>query len=122
MGRKSDLSIGERTELVLALLRREESAAMLARRAGVSEQSLYRWRDQFLDGGKAGLSSAGSAPDAHDRKVEQLEREIAKRDLPLDHLKWTPSGRTDPRLYSPKCGSYSLHADEVPPALEWLRY
>jgi hypothetical protein len=29
---------------VLALLRREEPAAQLARRFGVSEQTLYRWR------------------------------------------------------------------------------
>ncbi|MHC4406136.1 MAG: helix-turn-helix domain-containing protein [Planctomycetota bacterium] len=29
---------------MLALLRREEPAAQLARRFGVSEQTLYRWR------------------------------------------------------------------------------
>lgn len=28
---------------------------VLARRYGVSEQSLYRWRDEFINAGKQGL-------------------------------------------------------------------
>jgi AcrR family transcriptional regulator len=42
MGRKSELSVERRVELVLALLRKEEPAAQIARRAGVSEPTLYR--------------------------------------------------------------------------------
>ena len=34
------------------LLRREEPAAKLARRFRISEQTLYRWRDDFLAGGE----------------------------------------------------------------------
>jgi transposase-like protein len=49
MGKKSELTVEERTEVVLALLRKEEPAAALSRRYQVSEQTLYRWRDQFPD-------------------------------------------------------------------------
>ena len=48
MGKRSELSVAQRREAVLALLRREEPATKLARRFGVSEQTLHRWRDEFL--------------------------------------------------------------------------
>ena len=59
MGKRSELSASERREAVLSLLRKEESAAVLARRYGVSEPTLYRWRDDFLAAGEAALT-AGS--------------------------------------------------------------
>ncbi len=40
MGRKSEMPAEKRVELVLALLRKEGPAARMARRAGVSEQTL----------------------------------------------------------------------------------
>ncbi len=80
MPKKSGLSIEERSEVVLSLLRREESAAALARRYGVSEVTIYRWRDVFLAGGKAGLSKPDAAADSVDqRRIAQLERELAER-------------------------------------------
>ena len=42
MGRKSTLTADQRTELVLRLLSKEEPAAQIARRAGISEQTLCR--------------------------------------------------------------------------------
>jgi transposase-like protein len=44
MGKKSKLSHAEKLEVVLMLLRREEPASVLARRYGVSDPTLYRWR------------------------------------------------------------------------------
>jgi len=60
MAKRSYLSTAKRREAVLSLLRREEAASVLARRYGVSEGSLYRWRDEFLVGGKAVNSMAAS--------------------------------------------------------------
>ena len=80
MGRRSELSIEQRTEAVLSLLRRDEPAAKIARRFGVAEQTLYRWRDQFLDGGKAGLASKNGKGDPRDQKIAQLEQDVAERD------------------------------------------
>ena len=56
MGAKSKLNVSERREFVLSLLRREEPAGVLARRYGVSENTLYRWRDEFIIAGEAALA------------------------------------------------------------------
>ena len=59
MPKKSTLTADQRTQLVLRLLSKEEPAAQIARRAGISEQSLYRWRDEFISGGKHALNGHG---------------------------------------------------------------
>lgn len=56
MAKRSEVSAKQRSEALLALLRREEPATQLARRYGVSEQSLRRWRDGCLAGGEAAFS------------------------------------------------------------------
>ena len=57
MGKRSGLSIPQRREVVLMLLRREKPAAKLAQRFGVSEQTPYRWREEFLAGSEATLAN-----------------------------------------------------------------
>jgi len=42
MGTKSKLTVAERCKVVLSLIRREEPAAVLARRFGIAEGTLYR--------------------------------------------------------------------------------
>lgn len=79
MPKRSALKPEARVEVVLALLRKEESAASLARRYQVSEQTLYRWRDTFLEAGKSGLVKGEAKPEESSRKIEQLERELSKR-------------------------------------------
>ena len=80
MGKRSDLSIPQRREVVLMLLRREEPAAKLARRFGVSEQTLYRWRDEFLAGGEAALANGRGGADPRDREIRELKKEVEGRD------------------------------------------
>ena len=79
MARPRKLSLSERRDAVLMLLRREETAALIARRLGVSEATLKRWRDQFLAGGEASLTGK-SDNDGNSQELKQLKREIAKRD------------------------------------------
>jgi transposase-like protein len=86
MGKRSELDVAGRREAVLALLRREEAGAVLARRYGVSEQTLYRWRDDFLAGGEAALASGRGGSDARDRQIEELRREVARRDQVIGEL------------------------------------
>ncbi len=86
MGKPSKLSIVQRTEAVLSLLRREESAAKIARRYGSSEPTLYRYRDQFLEGGKAGLASGAGKVDLRNQKIEQIEKQLAQRDQVIGEL------------------------------------
>jgi transposase len=56
MGKHSVLPVKERREAMSSLLSREETAAVVARRYGVSEPTLYRWRDEFLAAGEAALA------------------------------------------------------------------
>jgi transposase-like protein len=71
--------VEERVAVVLALLRKEEAASVLARRYRVSEQTLYRWRELLLEAGKDGLLRGESKPSEAARRIERLERELAKR-------------------------------------------
>jgi transposase-like protein len=86
MGRRADVDAKERRGAVLALLRREEPAALVARRVGVSEQTLYRWRDEFLAGGEAALKSGKNGHDPQERQLNELKREIEKRDQVIGEL------------------------------------
>jgi transposase len=82
MARQCNVEVKDRREAVLCLLRREESAAVIARRLGVSEPTLYRWRDDFLAAGEAALSNGSSkkGADPRDRRIAELEAQIEKRD------------------------------------------
>src|SRR6266850_1908971 len=73
MPKRSELTVEQRREAVLALLRREEPAAQLARRYGVSEQTLYRWRDDFLAAGEAALAKGKNGSDARDQEIRALK-------------------------------------------------
>jgi transposase-like protein len=78
MGKRSDLTVSQRREVVLMLLRREEPAAKLARRFGVSEHTLYRWRDDFLAGGEAALASGKGRRDPQNREKAELRKQVAQ--------------------------------------------
>ena len=80
MAKRSDVSIPDRREAVLSLLKREEPAAAIARRVGVSEPTLYRWRDDFLAAGEAALSSKQGKGDGQARRIAELEKEVERRD------------------------------------------
>jgi transposase-like protein len=86
MGAQSNLSIPERREIVLSLLRREESAKVLARRHGISENTLYRWRDDFLTGGEAALANGKSKADPRERQIIELKKQLGERDKVIGEL------------------------------------
>jgi transposase len=76
MGRKLALEIGQRLEAVLAVLRREEPVAVVARRYGISENSLYRLRDRFLEGGKAAMADGAGQGCTPAGEVSRLKGEL----------------------------------------------
>ncbi len=86
MAKPSELSPEQRIEALLALLRREELAARIARRFEISEQTLYRWRDEFLAVGEAALASRKTADQLKARQIADLEKQIAKRDQVIGEL------------------------------------
>jgi len=86
MGAPSKLGKSERQAAVLALLRREEPAQVLARRYGVSEKTLYSWRDVFLQAGQAALADGRSKGDPWDRTIRQLQEQLDDRDKVIGEL------------------------------------
>jgi transposase len=86
MGKRSELTTSQRREVVLMLLRREEPAAKLARRFRISEQTLYRWRDDFLAGGEAALADGKGGADPRDREIRELKKEVENRDQVIGEL------------------------------------
>ena len=86
MGKRSELTARERRDAVLALLRREEPPARLSRRIGVSEQTLYRWRDEFLAGGEAALANGKGGSDSREREIRSLQKEVERRDQVIGEL------------------------------------
>jgi transposase-like protein len=86
MGTKSNLSASERRELVLSLLRRDEPAGVLARRFGISENTLYRWRDEFMTAGEAALGNGKGKADSRERQIAELRKQLDDRDKVIGEL------------------------------------
>jgi transposase len=87
MGKHSELPVKERREAILSLLRREEPGVAIARRYGVSEASLYRWRDEFLAAGEEALAvCTRNGAGTRDRQIAEFERQIEKRDQVIGEL------------------------------------
>src|SRR5262245_8428067 len=86
MPRQSEVPVSQRREAGLALLRREEPAAQLARRVGVSEPTLYRWPAEFFDGGGAAPAHGKNGVDVRDREIRELRGQLEERNLVIGEL------------------------------------
>ena len=86
MGKQSNLNIEQRTAAALSLIRKEEPVAKIARRYGISEPTLYRYRDIFLEGGKTSIASGAGKSDSRGRKIESLEKALEQRDQVIGEL------------------------------------
>jgi transposase len=81
-------SVEEKVAIVLSLLRGEASAAELCRRYGTTENSLNRWRERFLEGGKAGLAGRkDEGLTALEMENRQLKEALAETVLKLEMQK-----------------------------------
>lgn len=85
MPKKLELSVEERAQLVLRLLSKEEPVAQIARRAGVSEQTLYRWREEFISAGKQALNGRG-ADATLAKEISRLSAQLSERDQVIGEL------------------------------------
>lgn len=79
-------SADERAQIVLALLRREEPASILAKRHGISENTLHRWREEFIAAGTSGLASGNKRQRVEAQRLARLEAEIGERDRVIGEL------------------------------------
>jgi len=86
MGRKLALEVEQRYEAVMALLRREEAAAAIARRHGICEATLYRLRDEFLAAGKEALGQGRGEGRKREDRVAQMEKALWERERVIGEL------------------------------------
>jgi transposase-like protein len=69
-------------QVVLALLTGEKRAAQLCREHQISETSLSRWRQQFLEDG-AQVFEDGNGAAAEQERIAELERMIGRLTMEL---------------------------------------
>ena len=75
MGRPPVIPAEKKTRIVLSVLAGEMSIAEAARKEKVSEQSIGRWKAEFLEAGRTALASGRTGPSTRE---EQLEAKIAE--------------------------------------------
>lgn len=75
MGIPPSIPVEKKTRIVLSVLAGELSVAEAARREKVSEQSIGRWKADFLEAGKTSSAAGKSGPSSRE---EQLEAEISE--------------------------------------------
>jgi transposase len=73
MGRAPLIPPEKKTRIVLAILAGEMSIAEAARKEQVSEQSIGRWKAEFIEAGRTALVAGRSGPSSRE---EQLEAEV----------------------------------------------
>ena len=75
MGRPPQITVEKKTRIVLSVIAGEMSIADAARREKVSEQSIGRWKAEFLEAGKTALAAGRNGPTSRE---EQLEAEVVE--------------------------------------------
>jgi len=95
MGRSPSILAEKKTRIVLSVLAGEMTIVEAARREKISEQSIGRWKADFLEAGKTALVAGRSGPSTRE---EQLEVEVADLTQALGEPRCrSGSGRSQPR-------------------------
>jgi len=81
MGRPSTRSPEEKLRIVLAVVRGELTVAEASRRERVSETSIAKWRDLFVEGGRRALVHGAGAGDSAEEIALRHENEELKTAL-----------------------------------------
>ncbi len=74
MARPPVIPLEKKIRVVLAVLAGEVSVTEAARKEQVSEQSIHRWKADFVEGGRTVLAAGRSGPSTRE---QQLEAEVA---------------------------------------------
>jgi transposase-like protein len=87
---KSKYSEETKMAVVLEGLRNGSCIAELCRKHGISDALYYRWRDQFVEGGKRALSGKlGNPNEELRRKLSEYEKVIGRLTVQNEILKKT---------------------------------
>ena len=112
MGRPPRFPVEDKLRIVLSVLSGEMTIVEAARRNQTSEQSVGRWKQQFLEGGKAGLAEGGRVVDnARDRALLEQIDEMYER---VEHA-WN-SHSFEPSWSFQQMRDFGFSDSGVPPA------
>jgi transposase len=100
MGRPPVIPVETKTRVVLAVLSGEVSVAEAARKEKVSEQSIHRWRTEFVEAGKTALATGRSGPSTREAQLEaevdDLTRALGEAAVELRVWRKSAEGRLGP--------------------------
>lgn len=100
MGRPPAIPAERKTRIVLSVLAGELSIGEAARRERVSEQSIGRWKADFLEAGKAALAAGRSGPSTREEQleaqVEDLTQALGEAAVEIRVWKKSAEGRLGP--------------------------
>lgn len=74
MGRPPVIPVEKKVRIVMSVLAGEVTIVQAARKERVSDQSISRWKAEFLEAGKTALAAGRSGPSTRE---DQLEAEVA---------------------------------------------
>ena len=100
MGRPPMIPPEKKTRIVLAILAGEMSIAETARKEQVSEQSIGRWKAEFIEAGKTALVAGRSGPSSREEQLEaelvELTQALGEAHVELRVWKKSAEGRLGP--------------------------
>ncbi|WP_062383388.1 helix-turn-helix domain-containing protein [Demequina iriomotensis] len=100
MGRPPQIPAEKKTRIVLAVLAGELSIAEAARKEKVSEQSIGRWKADFLEAGKSALTTGRSGPSTREAQLEaevtELTQALGEAAVEIRVWKKSAEGRLGP--------------------------
>jgi transposase len=101
MSRPPVFPVEDKIRIVLSVLAGEVTVAEAARRAKVSETSVGKWKQQFLESGRVGLAAGGSTrPSSREEalaaEVEELKAALGEAHVELRVWKRSAEGRLAP--------------------------
>ncbi len=100
MGRPPSIPAEKMTRIVLSVLAGEVSVAEAARKEKVSEQSIGRWKADFLEAGKTALAAGKSGPSTREEQlaaeVEDLTQALGGAAVEIRVWKKSAEGRLGP--------------------------
>lgn len=100
MGRPPMIPPEKKTRIVLAILAGEMSIAEAARKEKVSEQSIGRWKAEFIEAGRTALVAGRSGPSSREGQLEaevvELTQALGEAHVELRVWKKSAEGRLGP--------------------------
>ena len=100
MGRPAVIPPEKKARIVLSILAGEVSIAEAARKEKVSQQSIGRWKAEFLEGGKTALAAGRSGPSSREQQLEaevtELTQALGEAAVEIRVWKKSAEGRLGP--------------------------